>query len=165
MLTTYKFDLVEVRVSAGTTSRFDVIKNAVHSFLTTSLSDIFLPSVIEGWEDVPLLASSVEKISASECPCPESYLPIEQTSLQIYVYQLDTDALEELTSGSGRGDDEQVMAASSCELPSMLWEGLWDSLIYPDNIKAKLLDYIYSTIVFSDAGVDCKFQSILSARG
>ncbi|KAI0723349.1 P-loop containing nucleoside triphosphate hydrolase protein [Earliella scabrosa] len=146
---------IEVRVSPNATSRFDTIRTAVHSCLTKSLSHVYLPSVIEGWEDVPLLASSVEKIAASECPCPTSSLPIEQTALQIHVYQpTDADAFEELTSGSGRGDDEQVMAASACELPSMSWEGLWESLIYSDDIKSKLLDYIYATVVFSDADVD-----------
>ena len=107
---------------------------------------------------MPLLASAIEKIVASECPCPTSSLPIEQAALQIHVYQpTDADAFEELTSGSGRGDDEQVMAASACELPSMSWEGLWESLIYSDDIKSKLLDYIYATVVFSDADVDCEW--------
>ena len=49
------------------------------------------------------------------------------------------------------------MAASACELPSMSWEGLWESLIYSDDIKSKLLDYIYATVVFSDADVDCEW--------
>lgn len=155
MLTLY---VVEVRVAHNATSRFDTIRNTVHAYLTSSLSDIYLPSVIQGWEDVPLLASSIEKISAAECPCPTASLPIEQTALQIHVYQpTDTDAFEELTSGSGRGEDEQIMAASVCELPSMSWEGLWESLIYSDDIKARLLDYIYATVVFSDADVDCAY--------
>lgn len=68
----------------------------------------------------------------------------------------DSDAFEELASGNGRGDGEEVMAASVCELPSLGWEGLWESLIYSDDIKSKLLDYIYATVVFSDADVDCK---------
>ena len=154
---------VEVRAKLNATSRLDNIRSAVHSYLNNSLSDIYLPSVIEGWEDVPLLASSIEKISASECACPTSYLPIEQTSLQIHVYQpTDADVSEELTSGSGRGDDEQIMAASSCELPCMLWEGLWDSLIYSDDIKSKLLDYIYATVIFSDADVDCEYSILYS---
>ncbi|PIL36790.1 transporter [Ganoderma sinense ZZ0214-1] len=156
---------IEVRVAPNATSRFDTIRNAVHSYLTTSLSDIYLPSEIEGWEDVPLLASSIERIAASECPCPTSSLPIEQTALQIHVYQpTDADAFEELTSGSGRGEDDQIMAATACELPSSSWEGLWESLIYSDDIKSKLLDYIYATVVFSDADVDYEVESLTAAR-
>ena len=47
------------------------------------------------------------------------------------------------------------MAAPVCELPSIGWEGLWESLIYEDDVKTRLLDYIYATVVFSDADVDC----------
>ncbi|PCH41410.1 nucleoside triphosphate hydrolase protein [Wolfiporia cocos MD-104 SS10] len=145
---------IEVRVSANATSRFDTIRNAVHDYLTSSLSHIYLPSTIQGWEDIPLLATSVERIFAPESTCPSSYLPIEQIAPQIHVYQLnEADAFEEL-AGGGRGEGEEVMAASVCELPSLAWEGLWESLIYSDDVKSKLLDYIYATIVFSDADVD-----------
>lgn len=148
--------LVEVRVASTATSRFDTIRNAVHNYITSSLSHIYMPSVITGWEDVPLLASSVSHIAASESSCPSTSLPIERIAPQIHVYQpSETDAFEELASGSGRGDSEEMMAASVCELPALAWEGLWESLIYSDDIKSKLLDYIYATVVFSDANVDC----------
>ncbi|KZT72619.1 P-loop containing nucleoside triphosphate hydrolase protein [Daedalea quercina L-15889] len=146
---------IEVRVAPTATSRFDTIRNAVHGFITTSLTHLYLPSVITGWEDVPLLASSVSRIAASESTCPSTSLPIERIALQIHVYQpSDADAFEELASGSGRGDGEEIMAASVCELPALAWEGLWESLIYSDDIKSKLLDYIYATVIFSDADVD-----------
>jgi len=51
------------------------------------------------------------------------------------------------------------MAASVCELPSRQWEGLWDSLIFPDDTKSRLLDYIYATVLFSDANVDFNIVS------
>lgn len=65
------------------------------------------------------------------------------------------------------------MAATVRELPSRDMDGLWDrysgritlacvhelirylsSLIYPDDVKPKLLNYIYTTLLFSDANVD-----------
>ena len=49
-----------------------------------------------------------------------------------------------------------MMAATVCELPSVGWEGLWESLIYADDIKSKLLDYIFATVLLSDANVDCE---------
>ncbi|EKM59695.1 uncharacterized protein PHACADRAFT_158144 [Phanerochaete carnosa HHB-10118-sp] len=146
---------VEVRVKQTATARFDTIRNYVHQYITSSFSHIYLPSVLQGWEDVPLLSSSVDRIRASESPCPSPSLPIEQISLQIHVYQpTDSGAFDELATGGSRADGEEVMAASVCELPSLNWEGLWESLIYSDGIKAKLLDYIYATVVFSDADVD-----------
>lgn len=149
---------VEVRVKQTATARFDTIRNNVYQYILSSLSHIYLPSTLQGWEDIPLLATSVDRITACESSCPSPSLPIEQASLHIYVYQpSETDAFDELATGSGRGEGEEVMAASVCELPSLSWEGLWESLIYSDDIKSKLLDYIYATVVFSDADVDCEF--------
>jgi hypothetical protein len=83
---------------------------------------------------------------------------ISQASLQIHVYQpTDSDVFEEFaTGGNSGGDDGDVMAATVCDLPNQGLEGLWESLIYSDNIKPKLLDYIYATVAFSDADVDCE---------
>jgi pachytene checkpoint protein 2 len=103
-----------------------------------------------------VLASSVEQITACESSSPTSYLPVAQAALQIHVYQPnDGDAVSGFSAGPS-SDGEEIMAASVCELPSRQWEGLWDSLIFPDDTKTKLLDYIYATVLFSDANVDCK---------
>lgn len=53
------------------------------------------------------------------------------------------------------------MAATVCELPSRMWDGLWDSLIFSDDTKSRLLDYIYATVLFSDADVDCEYPFVL----
>ncbi|KAH8106228.1 P-loop containing nucleoside triphosphate hydrolase protein [Cristinia sonorae] len=151
---------IEVRVLQQATARFDTIRNAVHSYITSSFSHIYLPSTLQGWEDVPLLAQSVDRIVSSESTTSSSSVPIDDAALQIHVYQPnDSDAFEELASGSGRGDGEEVTAASVCELPSLGWEGLWESLIYAEDVKSKLLDYIYATVIFSDADVDFNIVS------
>ena len=73
--------------------------------------------------------------------------------LQIHVYQpLENDSFEDF-SGS-RNDEDDTMAATVSELPNRNLNGLWDSLIYDNGIKMKLLDYIHATLVFSDANVD-----------
>lgn len=83
-------------------------------------------------------------------------------ALQIHVYKpSDADSFEEFTNSTDTRDDgDDTMAASICELPNRGWEGLWDSLIYADNIKMKLLDYIHATLVFSDANIDCRFRHL-----
>lgn len=45
------------------------------------------------------------------------------------------------------------------DLPSKELEGLWESLFYDGDVKSRLLSYIYATIGFSDADVDCKSQT------
>jgi hypothetical protein len=88
-------------------------------------------------------------------------LALDEMALQIHVYQpSDTDSFEEYTNASGvRDDDDDTTTASVCELPNRGWEGLWDSLIYADDIKAKLLNYIHATLVLSDANIDCPCAS------
>ncbi|KAF8974767.1 P-loop containing nucleoside triphosphate hydrolase protein [Flammula alnicola] len=117
---------VEVRLKKRASARFDSIRGLVHAYVT-SLERLHLPSTLEGWEDVPELASSPS----------------------------DSDAFEEFSNSSAnRNEDDDTMAASVCELPNRSYEGLWDSLIYGGDIKMKLLDYIHATLVFSDANVD-----------
>ncbi|KAG1820399.1 AAA-domain-containing protein [Suillus subaureus] len=147
---------VEVRLSTKSRRRVDVIQGLVRDFITNNYDPIQLPSVLDGWEVDPTLASSVDRIAVSESACPSISLHLKNVSLEIHAYQPhETDAIEEYANGTpGRDGEENVLAASVCELPCKAWEGLWDGLIYPDNIKLKLLDYIHATFVLSDAGVD-----------
>ena len=148
--------IVEVRLTPDSTARFDTIRKAIHQYIWNSYETIALPSKLDGWKDVSVLASSVEQITACESSSPTSYLPVAQAALQIHVYQPnDGDGVNGFSTGPSN-DGEEIMAASVCELPSRQWEGLWDSLIFPDDTKTKLLDYIYATVLFSDADVDCK---------
>lgn len=133
----------------------DIIQDLVRDYITSSLAHLSLPSVLTGWDSDPTLASSVERIAVAESSCPSSSLSLNEISLQIHTYQpSENDAVQEYANGSGDGG-EDVFAASVCELPCRSWEGLWEGLIYADNIKLKLLDYIYATFILSDANVDC----------
>lgn len=148
---------VEVRLASKARRRLDVIQDLVRDFITTSFERLYLPSVLKGWHVDSTLASSVERIAVSESSCPSNSLPLNEISLQIHTYQpSENDAVEEYATGSGDGS-ENVLAASVCELPCRSWEGLWEGLIYADNIKLKLLDYIYATLILSDANVDCAY--------
>lgn len=119
----------------------------------TSLERIGLPSILSGWEDIPELLSSVDRIVACEIASSSTTLTQDQMMLQIHVYQpLENDSFEDF-SGS-RNDEDDTMAATVSELPNRNLNGLWDSLIYDNGIKMKLLDYIHATLVFSDANVD-----------
>jgi len=146
---------VEACLKTRSSARFDTIKSLVSLYIN-SFERIALPSILEGWEEVPELAAAVERIAVCESLCPSPSLKVEEAVIQIHVYQpSDSDAFEEFSNSSGnRNDDDDTMAASVCELPNKSYEGLWDSLIYAGNIKMNLLDYIHATLVFSDANVD-----------
>lgn len=144
-------------MKARASSRFETIRNLVRSYVT-SFERLALPSTLDGWEDVAELAAAVEKIVICECPCPTTTLALEEMKLQIHVYQpSDSDAFEEFSNSAGsRDESDDTMAATVCELPNRSCEGLWETLIYADDIKMKLLDYIRATLAFSDRNVDCE---------
>ena len=157
-----KLSLVEVRLKRRASARFETIKSAAYSFVT-SFDRLILPSTLEGWEGIPELAASVEQMVVCEAPCPKSSLTRDEMAVQVHVYQPSQDTFEEYSNSAGpRDQDDDTMAATVCELPNRLYEGLWDSLIYAGNIKMKLLDYIYATLLLSDANIDGTFSCVLA---
>uniref|UniRef100_UPI00358E36FD pachytene checkpoint protein 2 homolog isoform X2 n=1 Tax=Myxine glutinosa TaxID=7769 RepID=UPI00358E36FD len=73
------------------------------------------------------------------------------SQLQLHVFQLweDGPATEELEQ-----DNEALSAASHWLLPAAEFQGLWENLVYDNEIKSNLLQYITTTILFSDMNVD-----------
>ncbi|KAF9134011.1 Pachytene checkpoint protein 2 [Mortierella sp. 14UC] len=75
--------------------------------------------------------------------------------LSIHVYQLQRQGAVEEYGDFGSGDmDESVMMAHHWTLPCEELEGVWDSLIFEDRLEVKLLEYVYTTILFSDKNVN-----------
>lgn len=59
-------------------------------------------------------------------------------------------------------DNEHVTASLHWVLPNQFeLHGLWESLIYDDNLKQNLLDFVKTTLIFSNLGVD---QNIISCN-
>jgi hypothetical protein len=79
---------------------------------------------------------------------------MSSANLIVHVYQTVDSGFEDQFANGGDDSDEPPVVATICELPSRVWEGLWDTLVYEDDIKSRLLNYIYATILFSDAKVD-----------
>ncbi|KAJ3155691.1 Pachytene checkpoint protein 2 [Geranomyces michiganensis] len=74
----------------------------------------------------------------------------KSTVLSIHVFQLNEDEGVDQV-----GDDEQdVVASNHWLLPARGLQGAWDSLIYDDNVQLQLLDYVYTSMLFGDRGVD-----------
>jgi hypothetical protein len=78
-------------------------------------------------------------------------------TLELHFYQPPSSSKVTDFSTNPQNDDDgdaDVPAASVLELPSRSLEGIWDTLIYDGQVKEKLLGYIHSTMLFSDASVD-----------
>lgn len=87
------------------------------------------------------------------------------TPVQIHVYRpCPTDNVDEFGVGDAdsQGADNSV-AATLTELPNRALDGVWEtyvpvhspcSLVYNDDVKARLLHYIYTTMQFAASGID-----------
>ncbi|CAH3046293.1 unnamed protein product [Porites lobata] len=73
---------------------------------------------------------------------------LKNCKFAIHVFQLHDDgpATEEL--------EEDIAAANHWLLPSEDFHGIWDSLIFDSDVKAQLINYAMTTLLFSDRGVN-----------
>ncbi|KAK9827303.1 hypothetical protein WJX81_002617 [Elliptochloris bilobata] len=74
-----------------------------------------------------------------------------QLELCIYVYQLSE---EEPAEGEEGTEGDGVPSFQEWALPAAEFAGLWDSLVYDTDVKARLLRYAMTALRFGDAGVD-----------
>ncbi|QRV72868.1 AAA family ATPase [Ceratobasidium sp. AG-Ba] len=131
-----------------------MIRAAVELFVPLSNDIINVPSVVEGWHENPILGRDVELIHITESMSPTNELSISCVNLIVHVYQTVDSGFEDQFASGGEEGDEAPVIATVCELPSRVWEGLWDTLFYEEDIKSRLLSYIYATLLLSDANVD-----------
>ncbi len=50
--------------------------------------------------------------------------------------------------------EDQVAAATHWQLPSAEFHGLWETLVYDSDVKLQLLNFVQTTMLFSDRHVD-----------
>lgn len=119
------------------------------------------------WHSDSLLGKYVEKIRISECEEREEKedLSIDPFDFIIYAYHTASkDDIEELMANEaeGAGDEsaqDDTMAATVLELPNASLDGSWETLYYENQMKEKLLQYIFTTLIYSDANIDTNIIS------
>ncbi|XP_054903827.1 pachytene checkpoint protein 2 homolog isoform X2 [Poeciliopsis prolifica] len=82
-------------------------------------------------------------------------LDLKSCDVSIHVFTLN----EEGPSTLNLEEDEDLSAANHWLLPAAEFDGLWESLVYETGVKTKLLDYVTTTIYFSDKNVDSNLIS------
>lgn len=158
---------VEVRLSDESRVIGSVIESNVLPMLRQAYEWVPPATLVpeKYWADIPVLGKNVAQIYIAEC---DGGLKVDDgllTSLasveavtadfRIHTYSPSDRPVTHITGGLDEDeDDSRTSAATICELPSRLHEGLWDSLVYPDDIKEKLLTYIHSTSLFAENEVD-----------
>ncbi|XP_058876750.1 LOW QUALITY PROTEIN: pachytene checkpoint protein 2 homolog [Acipenser ruthenus] len=80
--------------------------------------------------------------------------PIDLNSccLSIHIFTLSEE--EPSTEENLEEEDDNLIAANHWLLPSAEFHGIWESLVYENEIKTQLLDYVSTTMLFSDRSVD-----------
>ncbi|KAE8271165.1 hypothetical protein A4X09_0g1194 [Tilletia walkeri] len=154
---------VEARAKAQSSMRQDSLRKAILNYIENSQTYLQTECELSGWKNVPLLAGNLDALRIAESSSGQEFVPVGQAQLQIHIYQPALeDAIHEFASGEDGAegmDEEQVMAATVAELPNRALDGVWNSLIYADDVKVRLLNYIYTTLLFSDASVDFNIVS------
>ncbi|KAK9500549.1 hypothetical protein O3M35_001793 [Rhynocoris fuscipes] len=82
--------------------------------------------------------------------CSGKVLKINPAELNLYFYRLNKDG----TSSEILEGEEHTTAATYTELPSAMFDGLWESLVFDTNIKDNLLQYARTMLLYSKCGVD-----------
>lgn len=103
------------------------------------------PHVLTSFTGTPL-AGEVDKIVTEYTDDIRGQL--DSAVLVVHVYEVNHDdaGLEEIEDG--------MAAASHWVLPSAQLEGLWESLVYETPVKAELLSYSSTALLFADREVD-----------
>lgn len=154
---------VEVRLRPSSTASDETTRSEIKAFLTAHCTTLEAESEVASWSDSAFLSANVDRIRIAEvgARAATGSIPIAQARLEIHVYQPSSSDIVDEFSAADPGSDEgdETTAASVAELPNRSLDGVWDSLVYEDDIKAKLLNYIYTTLLFSDASVDFNLVS------
>ncbi|XP_061444462.1 pachytene checkpoint protein 2 homolog isoform X2 [Rhineura floridana] len=148
---------VEVHQKSVSTAKKEDIKLSVLKLLDrhtvvfgdykwTEFDDHFLTNNVQSIAvvDTDLKLKERQPINLSKC------------SLSIHIFHLN----EEGPSAENlEAEDEAIVAANHWVLPTVEFHGLWESLIYDAEIKSDLLDYVTTTLLFSDRNVNSNLIS------
>uniref|UniRef100_A0A8I5Y057 Pachytene checkpoint protein 2 homolog n=1 Tax=Rattus norvegicus TaxID=10116 RepID=A0A8I5Y057_RAT len=143
---------VEVLQRSGSTAKKEDIKQSVYRLLKRH--NIVFGDYVWTEFDEPFLTRNVQSVSIVDTelkakdPQP---IDLSACTIALHIFQLN----EEGPSSENLDEEtENIIAASHWVLPAAEFHGLWDSLVYDVEVKSHLLDYVMTTLLFSDKNVD-----------
>ncbi|XP_077432796.1 pachytene checkpoint protein 2 homolog isoform X1 [Vanacampus margaritifer] len=145
---------LEVHVKSQSTAKLPEVRMHVQALLSrhsmvfgnykwTEFDEGFLHTHVE----------SVAIVDQEEMPTQ----PIDLTSctLSFHIFTLNEDGPSTLSLE----EDEELSAANHWLLPAADFHGIWESLVYDSGVKTQLLNYVTTTIYFSDKNVNSNLIS------
>ncbi|XP_036081774.1 pachytene checkpoint protein 2 homolog isoform X2 [Rousettus aegyptiacus] len=143
---------VEVLQRGGSTAKKEDIKLSVRKLLNRH-NIVFGDYTWTEFDD-PFLTRNVQSVSIVDTelkmkdPQP---IDLSACTVTLHIFQLNEDGP---SSENLEEETENIIAANHWVLPAAEFHGLWDSLVYDVEVKSHLLDYVMTTLLFSDKNVD-----------
>ncbi|XP_063225964.1 pachytene checkpoint protein 2 homolog isoform X1 [Bacillus rossius redtenbacheri] len=137
----------------------EIIENLVRDVLkqkkTVAGGEVIrkLPDELSGVEKIRIC-----ELSRGDYGEMESEFEVDTMGIHFNLYEFvltEDESLFEHSTSTGNGKDV-VTAAKIWHLPSVQFEGIWETLIMEPGIKTKLLSYVETMLWLSDAGVNSK---------
>ena len=140
---------VEICLLANSSIRYDSVIAYISRYLPNRYAYLTTNTTLHppSWADDDFLTKNVQFIQIGESRPPRRVLELQDATLELFIYQFTDEEIGILSN------DDQV-SAHHYSLPSQSLHGLWDSLVFDDDVHLMLLDYIQTSLVFGDAGVD-----------
>ncbi|XP_074539978.1 pachytene checkpoint protein 2 homolog [Halichoeres trimaculatus] len=145
---------VEVHVKSHSTAKLSDVKTHVLALLNRH-------SMVFGnyrWTefDEDFLQRNVETVALVDLEeVITQPLDLKSCSVSVHIFTLNEDEPSTLSLE----DNEELSAANHWLLPAAEFHGVWESLVYESGVKTQLLDYVTTTIHFSDKNVDSNLIS------
>uniref|UniRef100_A0A7N9IC68 Pachytene checkpoint protein 2 homolog n=1 Tax=Macaca fascicularis TaxID=9541 RepID=A0A7N9IC68_MACFA len=143
---------VEVHQRGGSTAKKEDINLSVRKLLNRH--NIVFGDYTWTEFDEPFLARNVQSVSIvdTELKVKDSQpIDLSACTVALHIFQLNEDGP---SSENLEEETENIIAANHWVLPAAEFHGLWDSLVYDVEVKSHLLDYVMTTLLFSDKNVN-----------
>ncbi|KAK9477744.1 P-loop containing nucleoside triphosphate hydrolase protein [Lipomyces japonicus] len=161
---------IEVQVKSDEHVRFSQVKREMHKFVIENFAALRVNSTIDHLTcGDASIDRKIEKISVVEVQCsgsiPDIVMLNAQTKLEFHVYQLSEPDPNEFAPDVDEEhkisiDDEHSTAAVITELPHRSLEGLWESLVFDEDIKHRLLHFMSTMMLFSDHKINYRIVTM-----
>ena len=140
--------IVEVCLRPESTAQPDAVKAHINQLLAQHGAPLRAGEELDCSADAGL-AAHVRRIRVAEASSSSAAAPPHVLVHRLY----DEEPAEETAAGGGGGDDEAV-AFQNWLLPAVEFDGLWETLVFEEEIKGRLLRYVSTAMRFAELGVD-----------
>lgn len=147
-----KIEIATLRSKLSTQGIEDVVWQLLEEGKLKANSIIQLPSVLQELKPFEL---QIHSVTTNNLPGK-----LEREDIQFIYYEFSNQGPEDEMLLESH-DSEQVSASSHWLLPNKEHFGLWESLVFDDQLKENLLDFSASMLHFSKLKVD---QNIVSCN-